>query len=217
MHRDKYECKKCKAKKVKLHVHHIIFRSNGGTDTPTNLITLCKECHGNLHLGLFEIKGNKSKTKHSTEISIIKSQLKKSFGDFKETFGYETKFKREILGLIKTHYGDAVSICLEEDEKVEFSNVVYYKKHVSKGDYKQTSGIRSEKTIPTGKLFGLRKFDLIGTSKGIGFVKGKRNDGRFSICDIFWNTISGQVQIKKNCRRISARSTNLIERRMVEV
>ena len=57
----------------------------------------------------------------------------------------------------------------------------------------------------------------VSTTKGIGFVKGKRSDGRFSICDIFWNNISGQVQIKKNCKRISARSTSLIERRMVKV
>ena len=38
--------------------------------------------------------------------------------------------------------------------------------------------------MPTGKLFGLRKFDLIQTSKGIGFVKGKRSSGYFAISDI---------------------------------
>jgi hypothetical protein len=59
----------------------------------------------------------------------------------------------------------------------------------------------------------LRKFDYIQTPKGIGFVKGKRSDGRFAICDIFWNTINGQVQIKKNHIRLNARTTTLIERR----
>lgn len=214
LHRDGYQCHKCKTKKGKLHVHHVVFRSNGGTDSPENLIVLCSDCHEKLHNGEFEIKGARSKTKHATEIGIVTSQLKKRFGDFEETFGYETKFKREqILGLPKTHYFDAVAICCEEGEIVESSDTTYFKKHVAKGDYQQTKGSRSEKKIPTGKLFGLRKFDYIQTTKGIGFVKGKRLDGRFAICDIFLDTINGQVQINKNCKRLKARTTTLIERR----
>lgn len=214
LHRDGYQCQKCKAKKSKLHVHHITFRSNGGTNTQSNLITLCKSCHDKLHNGEFEIKGKRSKTKYAIEIGFVKSQLKKQFGNFEETFGYETKFKREqVLQLPKTHYNDAVSICCEEGEIVDLPDNVYFKKHVAKGDYQQTKGSRSEKKIPTGKLFGLRKFDYIQTSKGNGFVKGKRSDGRFAICDIFWNVINGQVQIKKNCTRLNARTTVLTERR----
>ena len=92
---------------------------------------------------------------------------------------------------------------------------VYFKRHVSAGDYQQTKGKRSEIKIPTGKLFGLRKFDLIQTSKGTGFVKGKRSRGDFMIGDIFWNTIHGDVPIRKNCKRISARSTTLIYRSLL--
>jgi len=47
---------------------------------------------------------------------------------------------------------------------------------------------------------------------GIGFVRGKRSDGRFAICDINWNPINEQVNIKKNCIRLKARTTTLIER-----
>lgn len=214
LHRDGYQCQKCKTKKGKLHVHHIVFRSNGGTDSPENLIVLCPACHNKVHAGEFEIKGIRSKTKHATEVGIVKSQLKKFFGVFEETFGYETKFKREqILQLPKAHHFDAVAICCEEGEIVDLSDNVYFKKHVAKGDYQQTKGVRSEKRIPTGKLFGLRKFDYIQTPKGRGFIKGKRLDGRFAICDIFWNTINGQVQIKKNCIRLNARTTTLTEER----
>ena len=212
LHRDGYKCQHCKAQKVKLHVHHIVFKSKGGTDTPDNLITLCSDCHSKVHCGEIEIKGKKSKTKHATEVGIVKSQLRKQFNNFEETFGYETKFKRErILNFPKTHYNDAVAICCEEGELVNPCDIIYYKKHVSKGDYQQTKGKRSEIKIPTSKLFGLRKFDLIQTAKGTGFVKGKRRDGRFSICDIFWKTINGQVQIGKNCKRITARATTLIK------
>ena len=214
LHRDGYQCQKCKTKKGKLHIHHVVFRSNGGTDTPSNLITLCEGCHDKLHKGEFEIKGVRSKTKHATEIGIVKAQLKKQFGDFEETFGYQTKFKREqILQLPKFHYYDAVAICCEEGEIVELSDNIYFKKHVAKGDYRQTNGSRSEKKIPTGKLFGLRKFDYIQTPKGIGFVKGKRSTGFFAISDLEGNVISPSVKVKKDCTRLKARTTTLIERR----
>ena len=215
LHRDGYQCQKCKTKKGKLHVHHVVFRSNGGTDTPSNLITLCEDCHEKLHNGEFEIKVIRSKTKHATEIGIVKAQLKKQFGNFEECFGYETKFKREqILTLPKTHYNDAIAICCEEGEIVDLSNTVYFKKHVSKGDYQQTKGSRSEKRIPTGKLFGLRKFDYIKTHKGIGFVEGKRSTGFFAISNLEGSVISPSVNVKKDCIRLNARTTTLIERRM---
>ena len=214
LHRDGYQCQKCKTKKGKLHVHHVVFRSNGGTDSPENLIVLCSDCHEKLHNGEFEIKGARSKTKHATEIGIVKSQLRKRFGDFEETFGYETKFKREqILQLPKSHHFDAVAICCEEGEIVELSDNIYFKKHVSNGDYQQTQGSRSEKRIPTGKLFGLRKFDYIQTPKVTGFIKGKRSTGFFAISDLEGKVINPSVNVKKNCTRLTARTTTLIERR----
>ena len=214
LHRDGYQCQKCKTKKGKLSVHHIIFRSNGGTDTPNNLVVLCSDCHEKLHNGEFEIKGVRSKTKHATEIGIVTAQLKTSFGDFEECFGYETKFKREqILQLPKSHHFDAVAICCEEGEIVELSDNIYFKKHVSKGDYKQTQGSRSEKRIPTGKLFGFRKFDYIQTPKVTGFIKGKRSTGFFAISDLEGKVINPSVNVKKNCIRLKARTTTLTERR----
>jgi hypothetical protein len=49
--RDEYSCQKCSGKKKdnRLHVHHIVFRSKGGTNSPDNLVTLCETCHENLH------------------------------------------------------------------------------------------------------------------------------------------------------------------------
>jgi len=216
LHRDGHQCQKCKTKKGKLHVHHIVFKSNGGTNAPSNLITLCELCHNKLHRGDFKIKGLRSKTKHATEVGIVKSQLKKNFGKFEEVFGYETKFKRELqLQLPKAHHLDAVAICCEDGEIVDLSDTVYFKKHVPKGDYQQTKGIRSEKRIPTRKLFGIKKFDYIQTAKGTGFVKGKRSTGFFAISDLFGRIISTSVNVKKNCIRLKARTATLIERRKV--
>ncbi len=214
LHRDGYQCQSGRKIKHadKLHVHHIKFRSRGGTDTPGNLMTLCEQCHHDLHSGKFELKVKRSRTKHATEVGIVKSQVLKSDWNFVETFGYQTKFKREqILRLSKTHYNDAIAICCEEGEVAKPSEHVLYKKHIAQGDYQQTKGSRSEKTIPTGKLFGLKKFDQIQTNKGNGFVKGKRSSGYFALMDIFNNTVTASVNVKKYCQRLAARTGTMIQ------
>ncbi|WP_210447176.1 RNA-guided endonuclease IscB [Vibrio crassostreae] len=213
LHRDGYQCQSGRKGKHsnKLHVHHIIFRSKGGTGTPSNLLTLCEMCHNDLHSGQFELKAKKSRTKYATEVGIIKSRLKSKWS-FIETFGYETKFKREqILGLPKEHYLDAVAICLEDGEYVEQNPTVYFKRHVAKGDYQLTKGARSEKRIPVGKLFGLKKHDLISTPQGTGFVKGKRSSGYFALETITGGKVHASVNVKKNTVRLSARTTTLIQ------
>jgi hypothetical protein len=82
LHRDGYRCKS-RRKDVqhskKLHVHHIVFRIHGGSDAPSNLITLCERCHDALHAGVFKLHraGSRSRTKHATQIGIIKASLLK--------------------------------------------------------------------------------------------------------------------------------------------
>ncbi len=43
------------------------------------------------------------------------------------------------------------------------------------------------------------------------FVKGKRNTGFFALMDIFNNTVATSVNVKKNCQRLTARSTTIIQ------
>jgi len=213
LHRDNYKCRsgrKCKHSD-KLHVHHVVFRSQGGTDTPSNLITLCETCHNDLHAGKFELKEKKSKTKHATEVGIVKSTLEKQWV-FEETFGYETKFKREqVLRLPKTHYNDAVAICCEDGELIQPTLNVFHKRHMAGGDYQQTKGARSEKRIPVGKLFGLKKHDFVQTPQGTGFIKGKRSSGYFALETILGEKVHASANIKKNTVRLTARTTTLTQ------
>jgi hypothetical protein len=143
-------------------------------------------------------------TKHATEVSVVASQLGKAFGEFEETFGFITKIDRMEQGLEKRHFIDA-AIIASQGMSVNLLTKVCTRRLVSKGDYQKTSGVRSEKKIPTGKLFGLRKFDLIKTPKEIGFVKGKRSSGYFSIGDIYGRPIHNSVKVKTGVQRISAR------------
>ena len=221
LNRDKYVCQKCKSKKanLKLHVHHIVFKSNGGTDSPDNLVTLCESCHSKIHLlkngqaekesKLLQTKAQKS-TASATKISIVKSQIRKHFGDFEETFGYITKFNRENLNLSKEHYIDAVIIAAQS-EIVFLKNTLLVRRCVSKGDYQQTSGQHSEKTIPTRKLFGLRKFDKIKVGDIIGFIKGKRSSGYFAISTILGEKIKDSINVKKITCRIQSRKAVIQE------
>ncbi len=211
LHRDGYKCQS-KQKVVhskKLHVHHIQYRSNGGSDTPTNLITLCETCHNNLHDDKFSLKGVKSKTKHATEIGVIKSQLSK-YHKHEVTYGYETKFKRERLNLDKTHANDAIAICISDNEVVKPMDIILIKKHICKGDYKQTKGCHSEIKIPTGKIFGFRKGDKVMTTRGIGFITGKRSSGYFAIADIYGVIIHASEKASK-CLRLNSRTTTQIQ------
>jgi 5-methylcytosine-specific restriction endonuclease McrA len=46
--RDGNKCLDCSSKH-KLHTHHIVPLSKGGLTAPSNLITLCEECHHRRH------------------------------------------------------------------------------------------------------------------------------------------------------------------------
>lgn len=120
LHRDNHKCQNpnCKNKSENpiLQVHHIIFRENGGTDAPSNLITLCTKCHtpANHKKGkfLYEWQTNKPELnsfKDSTFMSMIRWRLANIEGT-KVTYGYITKTKRIELGIEKTHYNDAFVI-----------------------------------------------------------------------------------------------------------
>ncbi len=179
--RDSYKCQHCKGKSKdkRLEVHHIIFRSNNGSDEPDNLITLCKTCHDAVHDGKIVINGGKVKgnLKHATQMNSIRFQLMKRLPEAIETHGYVTKENRFNLGYPKEHYIDAVVIACQGNPVTFKTDNVIYKRCVSKGDYQQTKGIRSEKGIPTGKLFGFRKFDKVRYLGKEYFIKGRMSTG----------------------------------------
>lgn len=108
--RDKRTCQHCGKQNTRLEVHHIKFRSQGGTDRPDNLITLCSKCHKDLHKNKFSIRKSSKEYKSNTFMSIIHKRFQKDIPDMYETFGYITKQQRLELGLKKTHYNDAFCI-----------------------------------------------------------------------------------------------------------
>lgn len=184
--RDKYTCRNCKnkSKDKRLEVHHRVWRSDGGADTEDNLITLCKSCHDAVHRGEIILKGGvrKGTLTHATQMNIIRKQLP-GYIICEETFGFVTKEHRQLAGLPKTHYNDAIVIASGGNPIQMRTLKLLLKRCVPDGDYQQTKGKRSEKRIPAGKIQGFRKFDRVEYMDGIYFIKGRMATGYAVLMD----------------------------------
>lgn len=116
--RDNYTCQVCNKSKGKiLQTHHIIYRSNGGTDRVDNLITVCTDCHtyDNHKKGgiLYKWQEKHKKVKQYKEPPFMNSLRKRVFTAYPNaeiTYGSKTTPRRKELGLEKTHYNDAIVI-----------------------------------------------------------------------------------------------------------
>lgn len=147
LNRDNYTCQICGEKDTRLEIHHIQFRSKGGSNRMDNLVTLCRDCHKQIHSnGLVFDKKIKS-FKHASHMNIMRSrlveELRLEFGNVFETFGYLTKYNREKLNISKSHSSDAFVISHNfnaeridveyQYKKVRRHNRQLYKSKPSKG------------------------------------------------------------------------------------
>ena len=121
--RDGYTCQCC-GKSIKdgaiLHVHHIRYRSRGGTDRMDNLITVCHKCHtprnhkpgGKLYGWKPKVKGFKGATFMTAVRWILYGMVKKALPDVEIhlTYGAATKVRRRELDIKKSHVNDAFVI-----------------------------------------------------------------------------------------------------------
>ena len=222
LYRDGYQCQYCKTKKqgIQYDVHHIVFRTNGGSDEEENLITLCHDCHVSLHKGEIcpNFKGKKKgNLSFATQMNSIRIQLLRRYPDAIETFGYITKENRQKLGLPKDHHIDACVIATGGDSFIDLTGIVYRKRSVSEGDYQQTKGKHSEVRIPTGKIKGFRKYDKVLYLGNEYFIKGRMSSGYCVLMDIDGNKIDFSNQPKgfktpkfTNLERIGTRKSCLI-------
>jgi hypothetical protein len=115
----------------KLQVHHIKFRSQGGSDNPNNLITLCEKHHKQVHDRKIALNTNKHKElKAATIMNVIRKRILKYFPEAIETFGYETKVKIRELEIEKTHINDAFVIAGGKyQERIKSFNIIQKRKN----------------------------------------------------------------------------------------
>lgn len=137
--RDGYTCQYCGrtiGDDAILHVHHIIYRSQGGTNRMSNLITVCDKCHtpANHKPGgkLYNWKPKTASFKGATYMTAIRwklyNEMKALFPDVNIhiTYGAETKERRRAFNIAKSHINDA--FVMGQFHPKHRSKPVYYKK-----------------------------------------------------------------------------------------
>jgi len=218
--RDGHKChgKKGCANKI-LNVHHIESRKVGG-DSPSNLITLCEECHKDYHSGKLKLNLKRGQSfKDATFMGIMRwtfyNKLKELYPNVKITYGYITKNTRIKNGLPKKHRIDA--LCITENPNVKQINNWYLIKQVRKHNRQ----IHKANILKGGKkklnqapylVKGFRLFDKVLFEGKECFIFGRRSSGYFDLRKLDGTKIHASANYK--CLKLlEVRKSLLAERR----
>ena len=219
--RDGHKCHgKNKCKNKILNVHHIESRKIGG-NSPSNLITLCENCHNEYHRGKLKLNFKKSKSfKDSVFMGIMRwnfyNKLKKLYPHVKQTYGYITKTIRISNNLPKSHRMDA--LCITGNTNIKKSNSWYYfkkirchnrqihKSNILKGGIKKLNQANY-------LVKGLRLFDKVKYEDEECFIFGRRISGYFDIRKLDGTKIHSSVNYKE-LKLLETRKTLLTERKV---
>jgi len=212
--RDHHECQACHGKSGDpvLTVHHIRPRTDGGSDRPANLITLCETCHYRHHNGHpLNVKAPET-LRDATQLNVVKAYVMRVTTDLDRsvTFGYITKAKRMALELPKSHLNDAFVIAGGQAQCR--AEVTYLGVFARRQNRKLFKGERSHlrNTIPSAK--GFRRGDRVQLADGReGFIFGLRSSGYFDVRRLDGTIISHSVS-SKALRRVEGAQTLRIER-----
>ena len=220
--RDGHRCHGKKGCKNKiLNVHHITSRKTGG-DSPSNLKTLCKECHSDYHMGKLKLNLKPGQAfKDAAFMGIMRwsfyNRLTKLYPTVSLTYGYITKNTRIIHNLPKEHRVDALCIsgnplAIRLDyfyflKKVRCHNRQIHKANLLKGGIKKLNQAQFE-------VKGFRLFDKVQYQGKLYFVFGRRNSGFFDIRTLDGIKVNKGSINYKLLKLVEKRKTLLIERRI---
>ena len=225
--RDGYKCKCCgkHGDGVKLHVHHIESRQTGG-NAPNNLITFCEDCHKALHAGTIQLPDGRAKRGRSHRDATFMGIMRKAMVSqlrgivdipVTETYGYITKYYRELYHVEKSHISDAIMI--SRNFKAEPDDTYYASKavrHHNRQLHKNTilkGGVRKRNQAPH-VVRGFRLFDLVRYENGVYYVFGRRKSGFMDIRTLDGRKINKGSISNKRLRFVSTSKGMLVERRM---
>ena len=227
--RDGQKCRSCgkSAKDVaRLEVHHVRRRTDGGSDTPDNVVTLCHECHEAHHQGIRKLKLKRPPV-HRNEAHMnsmqkyIREEVLRNF-DYLGirigfTYGYETAIGRREHNIEKSHANDAFCIAQNFYARRNGYNH-YFHRHVRRHNrqlHKTTilkGGYRKANQAPK-YVKGFRLFDGVRYMGVDCFVFGRRASGKFDIRRLDGTRISAGVSYKR-LKPLTKSTTTLTERRM---
>jgi len=176
--RDGYQCRCCKKNCSKrLEIHHIEFRSQGGSDAPENLITLCSKHHKQLHDGklILNVKKHKS-LKAATTMNVIRKRLLEWFPDATETFGYITKTNRYNHNIEKSHSNDAFVIAGGTAQEWCSERTIIFKRRNNRSLQKNRKGF-----VPSirRQQYSIQPKDIVKFNGKQYYAQGIQNKGAY--------------------------------------
>lgn len=219
--RDGYACTSCgnRGEGVRLEVHHLRRRADGGSNRPDNLVTLCHECHRRHHEEGMPLKAKApALMRDMSAMNAVRRRiidwLRREFPSVRETWGYVTARSRAAAGLGKSHTDDAFLISgnigavrtgyvLLWRQVPRHSRRLHEEVPHSRGKRKSKVAAKWIPARRTGTLF--RRYDRVRVNGTGAFVAGSTN-GHLVVRDIRWKPAAGvKTSISPNKAVLAAR------------
>lgn len=195
--RDNFTCQECGVKDTILEAHHIVPKRLKGSDTISNLITLCNSCHSSVtgkeedYIDKFQslTGGKQLGLRYAIHVmqgkTYLYNSISKLVSDIAKTDGGTTSNRRIDWGIVKSHSNDAIAITSLKPDTVgvyEYNIQPLRKKRKCKLD-KSSVIVQGDRVIytPRGKFSIncyvtaiLKSGKLKGYYKLTGLLDGKR-------------------------------------------
>ena len=203
--RDGCKCRECGKTNCVLEVHHIKPRRLNGSNTLSNLITLCEKCHQKTegkeelfmdrYFTMINSNGNNQKLNYASHVMIGKTYLRNELsklGQLYLTNGGDTANKRIDWSIDKSHSNDAICIT---DLQPDTCNI---KEWIIKP-------MRRQSKAKTDNVLGIKHRDLVEYT----YKNGETHRGYVTALYPKLNALNFQSSTK-HCKKVNAKKCRLL-------
>lgn len=202
--RDGCKCMECGKSNCKLEVHHIKPRRMNGSNTLSNLITLCEKCHqktegkeelfADKYFSLLNSNDNKN-LNYASHVMIGKTWLREQLSSVYElnlTTGGDTANKRIDWNIEKSHSNDAICITNLQPDNCDVKEWTI-------------KPMRRQSKAKTDNVLGIRHRDLVEYT----FKNGEIHRGYVTALYPELYALSFQ-SLTKHCKKVNAKKCRLL-------
>lgn len=202
--RDGCKCMECGKPNCKLEVHHIKPRRLNGSNTLSNLITLCETCHQKTegkeeqymkhYFDILKSSDNKN-LNYAQHVMIGKTWLREQLsmiGLLYLTFGGDTANKRIDWNIVKSHSNDAICITDLQPDSCDVKEWII-------------KPMRRQSKAKTDSVLGIKHRDLVEYT----FKNGETHKGYVTALYPELNALNFQSPTK-HCKKVNARKCKLL-------
>ena len=202
--RDGCKCMECGKSKCKLEVHHIKPRRLNGSNTLSNLITLCEVCHQKTegkeeqymkhYFDILKSSDNKN-LDYASHVMIGKTWLREQLsmiGLLYLTSGGDTANKRIDWNIVKSHSNDAICITDLQPDSCDVKEWTI-------------KPMRRQSKAKTDSVLGIKHRDLVSYT----YKNGETYTGYVTALYPELNALNFQSPTK-HCKKVNARKCRLL-------